>query len=331
MAEDYTEIDPLLAKQLAGEASADERESIRRWLEQSADNRRYFESLQRLWDGAGQSRKGLDWEVDTESALTKVKTRMQAGPAMRVKSRFISYPWLAAATLALLIAAVWFLRPGSQSQAVDLTSKEATMTDTLSDGSTVVLNRHSGLRIAENFNRTDRRMRLTGEAFFQVTHDAQKPFIVEAGPLEVTVVGTEFNIDNRQGSGKIIVSVTSGRVQLKTAAQTEMLTAGQQAICDASGGLITRVAQPDPNVLAYKTRHFRFDGTALSEVIRQLNDVYDAHIYLKNKELGKCPLNTTFNNPGLDQALDIIAESFSLQIERSAAGIGLDGPGCEQK
>jgi ferric-dicitrate binding protein FerR (iron transport regulator) len=329
MAEDYTEMDILLAKHLAGEADAAELKTIQSWLDASEANQRYFEGLRQLWKEAPQTRR--EWPVDTEAALQKVKTQMHAAPVLRARTSPVRIWRLAAAAILFFAVAVWLFRRPTGLAPVDLASSNATLTDTLSDGSTVVLNRHTGLRIAENFNRKERRMRLTGEAYFHVAHDTTRPFIVEAGQLEIRVVGTEFNVDNRPEMNKVVVSVTTGKVRLQTTAQAELLTAGQQAEYEPSSGKITRLVKPDLNVLAYKNRQFVFDATPLSEVVRQLSDVYGVRIYLKNRELANCPLNTHFNNLDLNQVLDIIAESFSLRIERSADGISLDGAGCEPK
>lgn len=81
-------------------------------------------------------------------------------------------------------------------------------------------------------------------------------------------------------------------------------------------------------MLAYKTRVFSFDNTNLGSVIEQLNEVYETNISLKNKDLANCPLTTNFNNLPLDQILEIIAESFSLSIERGQDTIALDGEPC---
>ena len=328
MAEFYKDIDVLLAKQLAGEANADELKVVESWLAESSENRAYFDGLKRLWQEAPQVRTGPEWEVDTEAALKKVKSDIQRGQFTQLQGKR-SYRWMrAAAVLALMLAALWFLQEPETIPVQEIASSSRIVTDTLNDGSVVVLNRNSGLRIAENFNRKERRMRLSGEAYFQVAHDSIRPFVVEAEQLEITVVGTEFNVENKVSEGKVTVSVTSGKVLLKSSAQSALLLANEQAIFDITSKKIERIQKPSPNVLAYKTRVFSFDNTNLGSVIEQLNEVYETNISLKNKDLANCPLTTNFNNLPLDQILEIIAESFSLSIERGQDTIALDGEPC---
>ncbi len=328
MPDHYTDIDELLAKRLAGETEPEEEQTIEAWLTESAENRQYFAGLQRLWQRATPSPAARS--VDVEAALQKVRGQLREHPAPRARVVRLGV-WLpaAAAAIALLIAAFWFFRSPAPVQPTEIATTTTTLTDTLTDGSVVVLNRHSGLRVAENFNRKERRMRLSGEAYFQVAHDSTRAFIVEVEQLEVRVLGTEFNVDDRSEPGRVTVTVTTGKVQLRTPIQTELLTAGQQAVYESANGKITRLAQPKANALAYKNRQFTFDGTPLREVVQQLSDAYGVDISLKNKALEKCPLSVRFPNRPLEEVLNIIAESFDLTIERSDGKVVLDGVGCE--
>ncbi|MCA0237317.1 MAG: FecR domain-containing protein [Bacteroidetes bacterium] len=328
MTDNYAHIDELLAKRLAGETTKQEEALIESWLQESADNSRYFDSLQRLWSQAPTARAATLRPVDTESALQKVRAQMQ--PAAPVARRISMYQWMpaAAAVLALVVAAVFFFRNETDTPEVQIAAATSTLTDTLTDGSVVVLNRNSALRIAGNFNKKERRMRLEGEAYFAVAHDREKPFVIEVQQLEVKVVGTEFNVDNRSEPGRVKVSVTEGKVQLSAGAQNLLLVAGEQAIYESGSGNITRVAKPNPNVLAYKNRYFDYDATPLGQVVRELSDVYGVDISLKNKVLENCILHARYDNLELDRVLDLIADSFSLTVEKKDGKVVLDGTGC---
>ncbi|MBL7783100.1 MAG: FecR domain-containing protein [Saprospiraceae bacterium] len=328
MTDNYANIDELLAKRLAGETTPQEEGLIESWLQESPDNSHYFDSLQRLWSQAPTARAATLRPVDTERALQKVKA--QIPPAAPVARRFSMYQWMpaAAAVLALVVAAVFFFRNPSETQEVQIAATANTLTDTLTDGSVVVLNRNSALRIASNFNKKERRMRLEGEAYFEVAHDREKPFVIEVQQLEVKVVGTEFNVDNRSEPGRVKVSVKEGKVQLSAGAQSLLLVAGEQAVYESATGNITRVTQPNPNVLAYKNRLFDYEATPLGQVVRELSDVYGVDISLKNKVLENCPLHGRYDNLELDRVLDLIADAFSLTVEKKDGKVVLDGTGC---
>lgn len=330
MTDNYTNIDELLAKRLAGEAAPEEEQQIEVWLRESADNRQYFEGLQRLWEQAPVSRAATLPAVDTERALQKVKMQLRSGAATPPARMIPMYRWVsaAAAMLAVAIAAVFFFRNPAETQQLQIAAVATTLTDTLTDGSVVVLNRNSGLQIAGNFNKKERRMRLRGEAYFAVAPDQEKPFVIEVEQLEVKVVGTEFNVDSRSEPGRVIVTVTSGKVQLSAGDQNVLLVANEQAVYETASGNITRAAKPDQNVLAYKNRTFFFDATPLRKVVRELSDVYGVDISLKNKDLENCILISRFDNLELERVLELIAETFSLTIERTDGKVVLDGNGC---
>ena len=328
MTDNYTNIDELLAKRLAGEAAPQEEQVIEAWLQESADNMLYFEGLQRLWEQAPLSRTVRP--VDTESALRKVKTQLQPATTTLTAKVIPMSRWIsaAAAALVLAVAAVFFFRNPSDIQEQQIAATTNTLTDTLTDGSVVVLNRNSGLRIAGNFNKNERRMRLSGEAYFAVAPDREKPFVIEVQQLEVKVVGTEFNVDNLSEPGRVIVTVAAGKVQLSAGAQSVLLTAGEQAVYETATGAIARSAKPDLNATAYKNRVFKFDATPLRTVVQDLSDVYGVDISLKNKALESCTLSTGYNNEELDRVLELLAETFSLTVERADGKIILDGTGC---
>lgn len=333
MTDNYTNIDELLAKRLAGEAAPEEEQLIEAWLRESADNRQYFEGLQLLWAQAPLSRAAGRPAVDTERALQKVKAQLRPGVATPPARVIPMYRWVsaAAAVLAVVVAAVFFFRNPAETQQLQIAAAATTLTDTLTDGSVVVLNRNSGLQIAGNFNKKERRMRLSGEAYFAVAPDQEKPFVIEVERLEVTVVGTEFNVDSRSQPGRVIVTVTSGKVQLSAGEQNVLLTANEQAVYETATGQITRSARPDQNATAYKNRVFTFEATPLRTVVQELSDVYGVDISLKNKALENCLLSTGYDNQELDLILDLIAETFTLTIERTDGKVVLDGNGCGEE
>lgn len=325
------DIDDLLAKQLAGENSPEEAATVQAWLAESPENQQYFAGLQQLWNDVPSAATPPPRAVDTEAALLRVKDQLRVQPRARIVSMGSWMRWAAAAAVLLAVVAVWLLRPAAETEQPDIAALTSPRTDTLTDGSVVTLNRRSAIVAARGFNRHERRLRLQGEAFFQVKPDAQRPFVVEADAVEIKVVGTAFNVDERSRPGQVVVSVTEGKVQVAAAGQSLLLQPGERAVYTTTDHSLTRLTDtPDPNDLAYKTRVFHFVGTPLRDVVAQLSTVYGADISLKNKDLENCPLRADYNNLPLEAVLERLAEAFSLHIEYVNGGqIVLDGEGCE--
>lgn len=323
-------IDELLAKHLAGECSPEEEEAFGRWLSESPDHREYFEGLQWLWEHSPEGLTPPTRTVDTDAALQRVKDRLKKGggpaPALYWQRGFLMR---AAAVIVLAIAAVYWWQSSNKPDQTLIAATQSALTDTLTDGTVISLERGSGLTLTPAFNRRERRVRLEGEGYFQVAHDTVRPFVVEVQELEVTVVGTAFYVDNTTDPGKVTVFVTEGKVRVVHQGNTLLLTPGEFAVFDRQTGALTRgVAAPEQGSPVQKFRIFRFDATPLETVIRQLNTSYGVNISLKNQSLEKCLLTARYNGLSLDRVLELVAESFSIRVEKTADGYVLDGEGC---
>lgn len=322
------DIDQIIAKRLTEEINARENAFLEKWLSESTDNRLYFKQMERLWQEA-QHGTVLPKPLDVDAALLRTKNKIrQQEPRGRI-IRFNAWWIAAAAAMTLLVSAVWFFQSGSKDTQVLLSATEKPLNDTLSDGSRVSLNRYSSL--SASFSQHQRRVKMQGEAYFQVAHDPQKPFVIDVRQVQVTVIGTRFNIDNNSDSTKVLVSVEEGKVKVQSGGETIYLLAGEQVSIDCQSGRLQRSTLPaSGNISGWIDRRFVFDDVPLSEVLPLLQKSYGVRIELKNKELGKCRLHTHFNDESIEQVVSVIAETFSLQIENKNGRYFLDGPACNQ-
>jgi transmembrane sensor len=333
MKDGYEHIEEMIAKHLAGETDASEQSMLQHWKSESDENRQYFDKLQQVWDTAAQVRPQASRRIDTEAALKRVKTHIHTQPGSAPRGRTISMAfWMRAAAAVIVVAGAFFLlRPKSDPAALEIAANaSAVLTDTLNDGSVVTLNRNSGLTVASAFNKKERRMKLRGEAYFEVTSNPERPFVVEVQELEIKVVGTAFNVDNTSNPDEVIVTVTHGKVLVHDQTQQILLTAGEQAVYNRSTHRLSRYSgAQSPNTLAYKNRVFQFDATPLSKVLKQLNAVYGVNIKLQNPALENCPLTASYNNLNIDRVLELITASFSFQLDRQPDGtVVITGTGC---
>lgn len=321
-------IDERIARHLAGETTLEEDAALQAWAAESPENQRYFADLQAIWQKSPSLRPAVPRAMDTEAALKKVKARLHGGNTMRPLTVRMSFLWKAAAGLALALAAVYFLwLRQTPAPATFIAASGTAVTDTLTDGSVVTLSRQSGLALAAKFNKRERRLRLHGEAYFEVKPDTVRPFIVEVSDMEVRVVGTAFSVDNATDSSAVTVLVTEGKVRVSARGQSLLLLAGDGALYDKKTGTLSRVeAQQNPPAM---NRVFFFDATPLPEVIRKVEKAYGIKITLKNKALEKCVLTARYNNLSPERVLDLIAESFSLEVSKMENGeYMLEGEGC---
>lgn len=146
----------------------------------------------------------------------------------------------------------------------------------LSDGSQVWLNAGSSVTYPVAFIGNERKVSITGEAYFEVAHDMAKPFTVSKGNMQVQVLGTSFNINAYDDEGNIKVTLLQGSVKIKDGKKENMLQPGQQA---QVAGAIKITSNVDvEQVIAWKNGLFVFDGADIQDVMRQLERWYDLEV-----------------------------------------------------
>ena len=325
------DIDDLLAKVLADEATADEQTSVESWLDAAPENRKYFEDLKRIWFESADAVESL--AVDTDAACQQVHQRIHE-PPKRLIVKWLSTAnimKIAAAALILFGAIQFFNKGDSVLKTKEIIATATIIQDTLSDGSRVSLNKKSSLTTV--FSKKERRVKMSGEAFFDVAHDAEKPFVIEVKTLEIKVVGTSFNVDNLSDTGKIIVVVETGKVLLRGANGAEIyVEKGDKAIYDVATGQFEKEKNTDRNVTAYKTNILGFERTTLKDAVKQINQLFDAHIEIVSPAIENCPITSTYTKgEDLDFYFkEIIGESIHLKVQKDGKKIVLSGTGCKE-
>lgn len=149
---------------------------------------------------------------------------------------------------------------------------------TLSDSTRVWMNSDSELRYPSRFEGGERRVSVTGEAYFQVAKDESLPFIVEAGGAAVRVTGTEFNVMAYPDDGRVETTLVSGGVDVEANGQTRRVAPGSQAVYDKTSGGLTVRAVDLALYTSWKDGLFEFRDMPLGAVARQLERWYDVEI-----------------------------------------------------
>jgi transmembrane sensor len=147
---------------------------------------------------------------------------------------------------------------------------------TLGDGTKIWLNAVSVLQFPVDFSGRERRVRLVGEAYFQVAKNGA-PFIVEVNGTEVQALGTEFNINAYPEKKSLQTALVSGSVKITKGELSQLLQPGTLATIDSTGAITVRAADIE-EVTAWKKGAFIFRNTPLSAILEQLTRWYDVEI-----------------------------------------------------
>ncbi len=160
----------------------------------------------------------------------------------------------------------------------------------LPDKSMVWLNAVSSIRYPTKFTDKERRVSIKGEAYFEIAHNKQQPFIVEvAGKQEVTVLGTHFNISAYEDEAVIKTTLLQGSVKVKAPgiAKQTLLSPGQQSIWQPGAAITTREGVDLEQAVAWKNGYFQFDEAEATVIMRQLSRWYRTEIVVDPRLKGQ--------------------------------------------
>ncbi len=316
----------LLVKYLIGEATAEERIQVERWIAASETNRKYFNQYQYIWE---QSRKlAADSPVSEDEAWNRFKRfrdekETATAPVIRMKPRNFGWMRIAGILVLVVAGAVLYLLNRDQmagsGEMISLHSNDRVMTDTLPDGTVITLNKQSTLTRRELFSANNRTVELEGEAFFDVAPDKLRPFIIHVHDVDVKVLGTSFNVKNAADKTEVIVE--TGRVEVSKKKYKVNLGQNEMAVVYENKLQPVKEKHTDQLYNYYRTKEFVCNGTPLSKLVDALNDAYAVHIVIGDERLENLSLTTTFHDESLDDILKVIRETFNIQVERKRGQI----------
>lgn len=200
------------------------------------------------------------------------------------------------------------------------TGKHERVTVNLPDGTNIKLNSESTLTYAQNFGAEDRRVSLSGEAYFMVTHDAERKFIVNGEFLDVTVHGTIFNINAYHDQREIEVALVEGKVSVTTHDQDTaplVLTPNTKAVYDKSTRLIS--VRPSSMIeTAWINDVLVFKSQTIGNVLRILEKKFDVKIVVPDGFNTEDTYTGYFDDESLSEILYVLKThyKFSYQINK---------------
>lgn len=322
----------LLAKYFNNEASEMEISQINSWRSLSKKNEIEFQELQLVWLDTGiifPNHKLDELSIDVEDAWTTFSGRIQEKSIST--SRQINwgfYTKIAAAVL-LALGAFWIFQLTNQEMPQqELVASNTIISHVLNDSSEVVLNKNAKLTFPDEFSSTERRVKLSGEAHFQIKPNKEKPFLIEVDQALVKVLGTSFIVKESSENSTIKVMVETGKVLFSYQEKSLILTKGMSATLDQRTGILLKDSEPTVNIGAWKSNKLIFKRTTLSEVIYALNDLYHQNVILENEAMGNCTLTATFDNEEFEAVLEIIQSTFDFEIQETGETIIIKGDGC---
>lgn len=316
-------IDELIGKFLSGEASPEEAMLLEDWKEESPENRMHYERSEKLFALLQPSARPA--ETDTAKAWENVRVQLDEKKVKPLYPKTILLRIAAALIILLGIGTGLVLLFNTDPEGLSYMAENTTKDVKLSDGTEVTMFAHASLTADKGFGKTNRLMRLKGDATFSVVHDEAMPFVIDAGNVFIKDIGTRFTIRSSPDTDTVYVRVDEGVVLLFDSMGSALeIKATEKALYIRSKRQIvkneTTVAQPNSQLT--------FSNKPLGEVIATLNATYHTSIVLQHAALKNCTITTRFEHEDLDTIISIIAETLGLSYEKTSDGYLIKGASC---
>jgi len=309
----------LLIRFLTHRCAPAELTQVDAWVSAEKANAEWLFEMERIWSLKNELKFSDKQEI--EAAYTCFCERItQQQKRERNRKRVLVYGKnIAAACLlfGILSAGYFFLQKHKstvQHTSIAETPAGSSMSLTLSDGTVVYLNARSILTYPETFCGKTREVTLTGEAFFEVFPDSNTPFIVRTSHLQVTVLGTRFNLKAYDKETSYITLSSGGvAVQANNKNETVVLMPNQQVAFSNETGLGAPIEINAELVCSWMQGEFCFINLPLSEITNALERHFNVHITISDRNLAadrfSCRLE---KNITIIQALDFLKETQKL-------------------
>jgi transmembrane sensor len=206
----------------------------------------------------------------------------------------------------------------------------------LSDGSVVWLKKGSTLEYPKTFAPNIREVMLTGEAFFDVAKNPERPFVIHASNFTTRVVGTTFNIKAYGNDDLDEVVVVTGKVVVTVKEQASdkvkelILHPNRKAVYSRTNhSLVESAAGGNATNIALDKRKLAFDETSLEDIIKVLNATYGIGISLSTERMNHCIVTADLTNEPIEVALAVLSKAINATYAIDGKNIVLRGSGCE--
>lgn len=315
----------LATKILSGQDTSEDK-SMHQFLMKNEEYKKFFLWYKSKWSGkkaiSGRNfsySRGLELLkikiTESENKLTKIPT---------IKTRLDRRILQIAASVVIIIGLGYLSynlinsdsnQPQDVAVLTESTERGERVQIELPDGSKVHLNSESTIFYPENFDKKERKVQLTGEAFFEVARDEKRPFIVRSGEITTTVLGTKFNVSNR--SNNVFVTLESGKVKVSliNSEGEFFLIPGEQFSFDISTGIARKTRVKTSLFTDWRNGILQFNEINFAEAIQKLENWYNVKIECNSEELLYRNIRGKYANEELKTVLEDLEFMFDFNYE----------------
>lgn len=185
----------------------------------------------------------------------------------------------------------------------------------LPDGTKVMLNAGSRLTYTSEFNKSSRDVTLSGEGYFEVAHDKDRPFNVNTSKCTVTVLGTKFDISAYEQDEETFTALVEGSIRFK-AGDEETLVSPGELVCVSKNGLTKEVVDVR-DYYGWTSGIIKYNNITFSSLLKRLEREYDTDFILEDKSLGDRTIRVSFSkDDSVDTILKVLSDILPISIHK---------------
>jgi transmembrane sensor len=304
-----------LSRHFLAQATAEEEQAVAQFKK---ENENEYKLLSMLWNrGEHITIK----KYDSHKAWKAITAKKSA----RSISMFRSFSRMAASVallLGFLTGAYFYFKNIKSIESKLMQANGSTQSKVLLSDSTIVwLNKDAQLSYPDQFSDSNRKVELSGEAFFEVTRNPKKPFIIHTSGADIKVLGTSFNVNTQAENTK--VSVTTGTVQVQSNFTSSQVTIQAGYSAKTNEKEIVSYLTDNPNYNSWKTGVFVFTQIPLKAVVEDLNTFYNHTLRLSPDLKTTCGLTAQFDHTPIEEILEVLKLTCDLSIDKTEEGYTL--------
>lgn len=319
--EQHAHIDLLITLHLQGEANQDQQLQLQEWIGQSAENLRYYTQMEEAYFMAPTTPHAFAADV----AWNKVSAQLTS-PQAKVVKWGAPRLWFAAASMAVLIAGIWWVSASSSQPQLTWETQAGAQTYLLPNGTTMTMNAHSKAMCMETAESVE--IELNGSAYFEVKEHGEKTFVVRAGEFRILDIGTAFQVLNWEENDSVFVQVDEGEVMCFGNRDSLRLQKGQRGFFHKRNGSMG-MREVRTNESSFATKRFTYNEASIKQVLLDLNEVYGTSITVTDTSMLECTISVTFNHQPLEEILEVLSITMGWQVEQNQGAWVFSGPACE--
>ncbi|WP_129661878.1 FecR family protein [Bacteroides fragilis] len=298
----------ILYRYFNGDATPEEEHKIRQYLEASDEN----------WKEYLRERKFFDTIILKEQVVSEKSGQLRV-VLHRLSQEIIKIA--AVFLLALGVSFFWLQKsenPGAKTVMTTLYGQMANVT--LPDGTKVWLNSHTRLEYPVTFGKDKREIHMDGEAYFEVVHNAKKPFVVHTPRCEsVEVLGTKFYVDAYSDAKTFEAALIEGSVKVNAGGQSVVISPLQRAVFQKGRISVEKIT--DLDIYRWREGLICFKHEPFTDIVKELEKYYGVHIHIREHLQHNPLLTVKFRlSDGIEYALRVLQQDVPFSYTRDDKG-----------